>query len=103
MVSRDVELDENSVWECNDQNKNDHYSPFFDDDEEDIAQAITPPSTPSPQNIQADKASSSEGPRGFRGLRELYDVKEEVTNLSGFTQFCLFVKTEPVDLMMSLV
>ncbi|KAK4430807.1 hypothetical protein Salat_0842400 [Sesamum alatum] len=85
------------VWEWNDQNKNDHYSPFFDDDEEDVAQPVTPPSTPPPQNIQVDEASSSEGPRGFRGLRELYDVTEEVTNLSGFTQFCLFAETEPVD------
>ncbi|KAL0443713.1 UNVERIFIED_CONTAM: Retrovirus-related Pol polyprotein from transposon TNT 1-94 [Sesamum latifolium] len=72
-------------------------SPFFDDEEEDMVQPITPPSTPPPQNIQADEASSSEGPRGFRRLRELYDVTEEVTNLSGFTQFCLFAETEPVD------
>ncbi|KAK4428458.1 Retrovirus-related Pol polyprotein from transposon TNT 1-94 [Sesamum alatum] len=97
VISRDVEFDEEGVWEWSDQNKNDHYSPFFDDDEEDMAQPITPPSTPPPQNIQDDEASSSEGPRGFRGQRELYHVTEEVTNLSSFTQFCLFVKTEPVN------
>ncbi|KAL0401016.1 UNVERIFIED_CONTAM: hypothetical protein Slati_4131500 [Sesamum latifolium] len=103
VISRDVEFDEEGVWEWNDQNKNDHYSPFFDDKEEDMVQPTTPPSTPPPQNIQADEASSSEGPRGFRRLRELYDVTEEVTNLSGFTQFCLFAETEPVDFMMPLV
>ncbi|KAK4434982.1 hypothetical protein Salat_0661200 [Sesamum alatum] len=88
VISRDVEFDEEGVWELNDQNKNDRYSPFFDDEKEDMAQLVTPPSTPPPQNIQADEASSSEGPRVFRGLRELYDVTKEVTNLSGFTQFC---------------
>ncbi|KAK4435048.1 hypothetical protein Salat_0668000 [Sesamum alatum] len=96
-ISHDVEFDEEGVWEWNDQNKNDHYSPFFDDEEGHMAQPVTPPSTPLPQNIQADEASSSEGPREFRGLRELYDVTKEVTNLSGFTQFCLFAKTEPLD------
>ncbi|KAK4424682.1 hypothetical protein Salat_1661800 [Sesamum alatum] len=66
-IGRDVEFDEEGIWEWNDQNKNYHYSSFFDDDEENMAQPITPPSTPQPQNIQADEASSSEGPRGFRG------------------------------------
>ncbi|KAK4434478.1 hypothetical protein Salat_0610600 [Sesamum alatum] len=77
VISCDVEFDEEGVWEWNDQNKNDHYNPFVDDDEEDMVQPITPPSTPPPQNIQTDEASSSEGPRGFRSLRELYDVTEE--------------------------
>ncbi|KAL0443704.1 UNVERIFIED_CONTAM: Retrovirus-related Pol polyprotein from transposon TNT 1-94 [Sesamum latifolium] len=64
-ISRDVEFDEEGVWEWNDQNKNDHYSPFFDDEEEDMVQPITPPSTPPPQNIQADEASSKTEPVDF--------------------------------------
>ncbi|KAK4429806.1 Glutamate receptor 2.5 [Sesamum alatum] len=79
VISRDVEFDEEGVWKWNDQNKNDRYSPFFDDEKEDMSQPITPPSTSPPQNIQVDEASSSEGPRGFRGLRELYDVTEKNT------------------------
>ncbi|KAL0451614.1 UNVERIFIED_CONTAM: Retrovirus-related Pol polyprotein from transposon TNT 1-94 [Sesamum latifolium] len=95
-ISRDVEFDEEGVWEWNDQKKNDHYSPFFDDEKKTWYNPLHRHQPP-PQNIQADEASSSEGPRGFRRLRELYDVTEEVTNLSGFTQFCLFAETEPVD------
>ncbi|KAK4435331.1 hypothetical protein Salat_0696500 [Sesamum alatum] len=58
VISRDVEFDEEDIWEWNDQNKNDRYSPFFDDEEKYMAQLVTPPSTPPPQNIQADEPES---------------------------------------------
>ncbi|KAK4425080.1 hypothetical protein Salat_1701800 [Sesamum alatum] len=61
-----------------------------------MAQPVTPPSTPPPQNIQADKASSSEGPRGFRGLRELYDVTEKVVRELELSRIASSSWTTPV-------
>ncbi|CAA0841395.1 Unknown protein [Striga hermonthica] len=61
LISRDVEFDEEGVWDWSGQDKNDQYGPLFDEDEEGTVQP-TPPSTAPPQNIQGNEASSS-GPR----------------------------------------
>ncbi|KAL2251279.1 UNVERIFIED_CONTAM: Retrovirus-related Pol polyprotein from transposon TNT 1-94 [Sesamum indicum] len=98
VISRDVEFDEEGVWEWSTSKRETEYSTFFDDDEEeeDSTETNTPPPTPLTQNAQVDEAISSERPRKFRSLRDIYDAPEEV-NFSNFTQNCLIVETEPLS------
>ncbi|KAL2241052.1 UNVERIFIED_CONTAM: Retrovirus-related Pol polyprotein from transposon TNT 1-94 [Sesamum indicum] len=76
VISRDVEFDEEGVWEWSTLKRETEYSTFFDDheEEEDSAETNTPPPT---QNAQVDETSSSEGPWKFRSLRDIYDAPEE--------------------------
>ena len=98
MVSRDVEFDEEAIWdwETNEESTYD-FLPYFEEDITTPIQDITspPPTTPSHSpSSSSQNGGSSKKSQKMRSLPNIYYKTEEiiVNDL-----FCLFVDSEPLN------
>ena len=93
IISRDVEFDEEGIWDWQTQQEKEYdIFPVFGDDGDD-EQAEDGPSQPSPpsNHSQGSSSFSSERPQRFRSIQEIYDNSEELSqNMNELTLFCLF-------------
>uniref|UniRef100_A0A2N9G770 Integrase catalytic domain-containing protein n=1 Tax=Fagus sylvatica TaxID=28930 RepID=A0A2N9G770_FAGSY len=102
IVSRDVEFDEEGIWNWNTQEEEKYDFFPFPEEEEQVNEVPEVPTTPPPSPVSpvhessssssSLEGSSSERPRGFRSLQDLYESTE---NIDDITLFCLFADCEP--------
>uniref|UniRef100_A0A2N9ICE2 Integrase catalytic domain-containing protein n=1 Tax=Fagus sylvatica TaxID=28930 RepID=A0A2N9ICE2_FAGSY len=102
IVSRDVEFDEEGIWNWNTQEEEKYDFFPFPEEEEQVNEVPEMPTTPPPSPVSpvhessssssSLEGSSSERPRGFRSLQDLY---ESIENIDDITLFCLFADCEP--------
>uniref|UniRef100_A0A2N9GX95 Uncharacterized protein n=1 Tax=Fagus sylvatica TaxID=28930 RepID=A0A2N9GX95_FAGSY len=102
IVSRDVEFDEEGIWNWNTQEEEKYDFFPFPEEEEQVNEVPEMPTTPPPSPVSpvhessssssSLEGSSSERPRGFRSLQDLYESTE---NIDDITLFCLFADCEP--------
>ncbi|GKV12661.1 hypothetical protein SLEP1_g23784 [Rubroshorea leprosula] len=99
VISRDVDFDEEAMWDWKSQEENYEFLPSFakEDDEEERQKIITPPASPSRGEISPSEGSSSEGPLRTRRLSDIYRETEEIEETSDVTLFCLFADTESIN------
>ncbi|GLU18737.1 hypothetical protein SLE2022_350210 [Rubroshorea leprosula] len=99
VISRDVDFDEEAMWDWKSQEENYEFLPSFaeEDDEEERQEIITPPASPSRGEISSPEGSSSEGPLRTRRLSYIHRETEEIEESNDVTLFCLFADIEPIN------
>ncbi|GKV20502.1 hypothetical protein SLEP1_g30621 [Rubroshorea leprosula] len=99
VINRDVDFDEEAMWDWKSQEENYEFLPSFaeEDDEEERQEIITPPASPSRGEISSPEGSSSEGPLRTRRLSDIYQETEEIEETNDVTLFCLFADIEPIN------
>ena len=98
MVSRDVEFDEEAIWdwETNEESTYD-FLPYFEEDITTPIQDTTPPpptTLPHSPSFSSQDEVSSEKSQKMRSLSDIYDKTEEI---SANDLFCLFIDSEPLN------
>ena len=96
VVSRDVRFNEEEAWNWSKkEDEGSNSTPLFEETNEEVREPVSPPLSPSPtqpSNQDLSTSSSERTPR-FRSLREIYEVTENVDEL---TLFCLFAGCEHI-------
>ena len=92
VVSRDVEFDEEAMWnwEAREEEVYDFF-PYFDQETMVPIQETTPSSSPTHVAPLSSQESSSEKPRKIRSIYELLEETEKITNNDINDLFCLFL------------
>ncbi|GKV41340.1 hypothetical protein SLEP1_g48885 [Rubroshorea leprosula] len=98
VISKDVDFDEEAMWDWKSQEENYKFLPSFaEEDDEERQEIITPPASPSRGEISSPEGSSSEGPLRTRRLNDIYRETEEIEETNDVTLFCLFADIEPIN------